>query len=85
MADGTTCEFFDVSYEMEFVATSRILKPEEYQSAADLFHFPKTKMIYFHLDSLRLIGEHYGTLYESLAVPVMKFNPDSLLQIRAEK
>lgn len=85
LADGTVCEFFNVSYEMEFVATSRILKPEEYNVVADLFHFPKTKMVYFHLDSLREIGEQYGTLYELLALPVKKFNPDSLLLIRAAK
>jgi len=82
LADGTTCEFFNVEYEMEFVATSRILNPEEYQKAAALFHFPKTKMVYFHLDTLREKGEQYGTLYSDLAIPVPHFNPDSLISIR---
>jgi len=82
LPDGTTCELFEVRYEMEMVSTSRMLRPEEYQQAADLFHFPKSKMVYFHLNNLRDTGEQYGTLYESLPLPVQKFNPDSLLRVR---
>lgn len=70
MADGTVCELFDVGQEMEFVSTSRQLKTEEYQEAAKLFRFPKSKMVYFHLDGKRGTGEHYGTLYMDAAVEV---------------
>lgn len=72
MADGTMCELFDVRQEMEFVSTSRQLKTEEYQEAANLFRFPKSKMVYFHLDGKRGNGEHYGTLYMDAAVEVEK-------------
>lgn len=72
MADGTICEWFEVRYEMEFVSTSRELKTEEYQGVANLFHFPKSKMVYFFLRDNRADGEHYGTLYMDSAVEVKK-------------
>lgn len=78
LADGTICEWFEVGPEYESISTSRLLKPDEYQMVADSFHFPKEKMIYFHLNSHRLIGEQYGTLYSKMALPVTNFNIDSL-------
>jgi hypothetical protein len=78
LADGTICEWFEVGPEYESISTTRILKPEEYQMVADSFHFPKEKMIYFHMNTYRLTGEQYGTLYSKMAIPVANFNPDSL-------
>jgi len=78
LSDGTICEWFEVGPEYESISTSRMLKPEEYQMVADLFHFPKEKMIYFHINTYRLIGEQYGTLYSNMSLPVSNFNPDSL-------
>jgi len=84
LADGTVCEWFEVRYEMYFIGTSRQLHPDQYQAVADSFHFPKTKMIYFHLDNLRGTGEQYGTLYHNLVLPVKNFNPDSLKLLHNE-
>lgn len=81
LSDGTVCEWFDVRYEMEMVSTTRKLRPEEYQMVADSFHFPKSKMVYFHLPELKKDGQHYGTLTLDITTEVKNFNPDSLKSV----
>lgn len=78
LRDGTVCKWFEVRYEMEMVSTTRKLKPEEYQIVADMFHFPRSKMVYFYLAGMLKDGEHYGTLCYDVAQEVKNFNPDSI-------